>query len=177
MFNIENEKLIFNDKNFNQKVLTGGGVQLYFSNVFDQTGKGKLPTIKLKLRKILIDFGLCQTALEINQKLDFIKIFYRDETARELKNFLLQKFNQKKSNQAIELSISLEDSLITLPDKERKIKSYPGLTKLLFQEFISESLSTSLIDNNPFNEIKEIIQKGNLSPSEPLESIFRGELG
>lgn len=173
----ENEKLCFNYENFNQKVLTDGGVYLFFKNVFDQNFKGKVPTIKHKLKKILVDFGLCQTYLEINQKLNFIKVFYRDETARELKNFLLQKFNQKKSNQAIELSISLEDSLITPPDKEGKIKSYPGLTKLLFQEFISESLSTSLIDNNPFNEIKEIIQKGNLSPSEPLSSIFRGELG
>ena len=176
MYSTENEKLCFKDKNFNQKVLADGGVCLFFKNVFDQTTKSKVPIIKPKLKKILVDFGLCQTYLEINQKLDFIKIFYRDETARELKNVLLQKFNLNKSNQAIELFISLEDSLITPPDRG-KIKSYPGLTKLLFQEFISESLPISMIDDNPFNEIKTIIQKGNLSPSEPLESIFRGELG
>ena len=176
MCTIENEIQITSYEKNNQKVLTDGGVQLYFSNVFDQNFKGKVPTIKHKLRKILIDFGLCQTYLEINQKLGYIKVFYRDETARELKNVLLQKFNQNKSNQAIELVISLEGSLITPPDKEGKIKSYPGLTKLLFQEFISESLPISMIDDNPYNEIRKIIQKGNLSPSVPLESIFRGEL-
>ena len=176
MCNSENEKLCFNDEKNNQKVLVNGGVQLFFKNVFDQTTKSKVPIIKPKLKKILVDFGLCQTYLEINQKLDFIKIFYRDETARELKNVLLQKFNLNKSNQAIELFISLEDSLITPPDRG-KIKSYPGLTKLLFQEFISESTPISMIDDSPYNEIREIIQQGNLKPTEPLESIFRGELG
>ena len=176
MCNSENEKLCFKDKNFNQKVLVNGGVQLFFKNVFDQTTKSKVPVIKPKLRKILIDYGLCQTALEINQKLNFIKVFYKDESARELKNVLLQKFNKAKSNQAIELSISLEGSLVTPPDKG-KIRTYTGLTKLLFQEFISASTPISMIDDNPFNEIKEIIQKGNLKPTEPLESIFRGELG
>ena len=176
MCNSENEKLCFKDKNFNQKVLVNGGVQLFFKNVFDQTTKSKVPVIKPKLRKILIDFGLAQTALEINQKLNFIKVFYKDESARELKNVLLQKFNKAKSNQAIELSISLEGSLVTPPDKG-KIRTYTGLTKLLFQEFISASTPISMIDDNPFNEIKEIIQKGNLSPTIPLESIFRGELG
>ena len=176
MCNSENEKLCFKDKNFNQKVLVNGGVQLFFKNVFDQTTKSKVPVIKPKLRKILIDFGLAQTALEINQKLNFIKVFYKDESARELKNVLLQKFNKAKSNQAIELSISLEGSLVTPPDKG-KIRTYTGLTKLLFQEFISASTPISMIDDNPFNEIKEIIQKGNLKPTEPLESIFRGELG
>ena len=176
MYNNENEKLCFKDKNFNQKVLADGGVQLYFSNVFFSNEEGKLPTIKPKLRKILIDFGLAQTALKIDQRLNFIKVWYKDEFARELEGLLLQRFNQSKESQAIELSISLEDSLTTPPDKG-KIKSYPGLTKLLFQEFISESMSHSLVDDNPFNEIKSIIQKGNLAPTEPLESIFRGELG
>ena len=176
MCNSENEKLCFKDKNFNQKVLADGGVCLFFKNVFDQTMKSKVPVIKPKLKKILIDFGLCQTYLEINQKLNFIKVFYKDESARELKNVLLQKFNKAKSNQAIELSISLEGSLVTPPDKG-KIRTYTGLTKLLFQEFISASTPISMIDDNPFNEIKEIIQKGNLKPTEPLESIFRGELG
>ena len=176
MYNSENEIQVTNYEKNNQKVLTDGGVQLYFSNVFDQTMKSKVPVIKPKLKKILVDFGLCQTALEINQKLDFIKIFYKDESARELKGLLLQKFNKTKFNQAIELFISLEGSLAVPPSKG-KIKSYPGLTKLLFQEFISESTPISLIDDNPFNEIKEVIRKGNLSPTEPLESIFRGEVG
>ena len=176
MCNSENEKLCFKYEKNNQKVLTNGGVQLFFKNVFDQNFKSKVPVIKLKLRKILIDYGLCQTVLEINQKLNFIKVWYKDEIARELKGLLLQRFNQSKSNQAIELFISLEGSLVVPPDKG-KIKTYTGLTKLLFQEFILESLPTSLIDNNPFNEIKEVIRKGNLAPIIPLESIFRGELG
>ena len=176
MCTIENEIQVTSYEKNNQKVLVNGGVCLFFKNVFDQNFKSKVPVIKPKLKKILIDFGLCQTYLEINQKLNFIKVFYKDESARELKNVLLQKFNKAKSNQAIELSISLEGSLITPPDKG-KIKSYLGLTKLLFQEFISASKSVSMIDDNPYNEIKEIIQKGNLSPSEPLSSIFRGELG
>ena len=177
MCNSENEIQVTSYEKNNQKVLVNGGVQLYFSNVFDQTTKSKVPVIKPKLKKILLDFGLCQTALEINQKLNFIKVFYKDEQAKELKGLLLQKFNQKKSNQAIELSISLEDSLVTPLDKEVGIKTYTGLTKLLFQEFIAESSSVSLVDDFPFNEMKEIIRKGNLAPTEPLESIFRGELG
>jgi hypothetical protein len=115
--------------------------------------------------------------LEINQKLDFIKVWYKDESARELKNVLLQKFNLNKSNQAIELSISLEDSLVTPPDKEVGIRTYTGLTKLLFQEFISASTPISMIDDSPYNEIRKIIQKGNLALTMPLESIFRGEVG
>ena len=175
MCNSENEIQVTNYEKNNQKVLVDGGVCLFFKNVFDQTTKSKVPTIKPKLKKILVDFGLCQTALEINQKLNFIKVWYKDEFARELKGLLLQKFNKAKESQAIELSISLEDSLITPPDKG-KIRTYTGLTKLLFQEFISASTPISLVDDNPFNEIKEVIRKGNLSPSEPLSSIFRGEL-
>ena len=132
MCNSENEKLCFNDEKNNQKVLTDGGVCLFFKNVFDQTKKLKVPTIKPKLKKILVDFGLCQTALKIDQRLNFIKVWYKDEFARELKGLLLQKFNQKKSNQAIELSISLEGSFAVPPSKG-KIKTYTGLTKNLSQ--------------------------------------------
>lgn len=171
----ENEKLLIDYENFNKKIykkiLTGDGVQLFFSNVFTSRKDDKLPEIKPKLKKILVDFGLCQTYLEINQTLNFIKVWYKDESAQELKNFLLQKFNQNENNQSIELSISLVSSLVTPPDKG-KIKTYTGLTKLLFQEFISASTSISLIDDNPFNEIKLIIQKGNLAASKPLESIL-----
>ena len=176
MCNSENEIQVTSYEKNNQKVLADGGVCLYFKNVFDQTKKSKVPTIKHKLKKILVDFGLCQTDLEIDQRLNFIKVWYRDESARELKGLLLQKFNQKKSNQAIELSISLEGSFAVPPSKG-KIKTYTGLTKLLFQEFISESTPISLVDDNLYNEIKEVIRKGNLSPTEPLSSIFRGELG
>ena len=161
MCNNENEKLCFNYEKNNQKVLVNGGVCLFFKNVFFSTGEGKLPSIKPKLKKILVDFGMCQTYLEINQKLNFIKVFYKDEQAKELKGLLLQRFNQSKESQ---------------PDKG-KIRTYTGLTKLLFQEFISASTPISLVDDNPFNEIKEVIRKGNLSPTEPLKSIFRGELG
>lgn len=176
MFNHENEKLLINDENFNKKILTGDGVCLFFSKVFDQTGKNRLPTIKPKLKKILVDFGLVQTCVEINQKLNFIKVWYIDEQAVSLKGLLLQRFNQSKSNQAIELSISLEGSLVVTPDKSGKVKTYSGLTKFLFQEFIQPTKSSSMIDDDPFNEIKTIIQKGNLAPTMPLESIFRGEL-
>ena len=176
MCTIENEIQADSYENFNQKVLTDGGVQLFFKNVFNQNFKGRVPSIKPKLRKILIDFGLCQTALEIDQRLNFIKVWYKDEQAKELKGLLLQKFNQSKESQAIELSISLEDSLVSLPDKG-KIRTYTGLTKLLFQEFISASTPISLVDDNPYNEIKSIIQKGNLKPTEPQESIFKGEVG
>ena len=172
---IENEIQVTSYEKNNQKVLTDGGVQLYFSNVFSSNGEGRVPVIKPKLKKILVDFGLCQTALEIDQRLNFIKVWYKDEQAKELKGLLLQRFNQSKESQAIELFISLEGSL-AVPSSKGKIKSYPRLTKLLFQEFISASTPISLVDDNPYNEIKSIIQQGNLSPSEPLESIFRGEL-
>lgn len=169
----ENEKLCFNYENFNQKYLTNGGVCLYFSNVFDQTGKGKFLTIKHKLRKILVDFGMCQTFMEINQRLNFIKVWYVDEQAIELKELFvpLRNDNKTKESQAIELNINLEDSLVTPPDKG-KIKTYTGLTMLIYQEFIQPIESRSLVDDNPFNEMKEIIKQGNLSPTEPLSAIL-----
>lgn len=166
----ENEQLF--DENFNQKFLADGGVHLYFSSVFDQTVAGKLPTIKHKLRKILVDFGLCQTCMEINQRLGFIKVWYIDEQAKELRGLLLQRLNEHRTSQAIELSISLEGSLVSLLDKEGKIKNYTGLTKLLFQEFIQPTKSSSMIDDNPLNEMKTIIQKGNLAASKPLSAIL-----
>ena len=175
----ENEvKQLFDEKN-NQKVLTDDGVCLFFSNIFDQTDDNKLPMIKLKLRRILVDFGLCQTCMEINQRLGFIKVWYIDEQAKELRGLLLQRLNDKehRTSQAIELSISLEDSLVTLPDKEGKIKNYTGLTKLIYQEFIQPMESRSLVDDDPFNEMKEIIKQGNLASSLPLSAIYRGELG
>ena len=164
-------------ENFNQKFLVNGGVQLFFGNVFLPVEGEKLPMIKNKLRKILVDFGLVQTCIEIDQKLDFIKVWYKDPKATELRGNLLQRFNQSKESQAIEISISLEDSLVTPPDKEGKIKTYTGLTKLIYQESIQSTESRTLIDDNPYNEMKEIIKQGNLSPCVPLESIFRGELG
>ena len=110
-------------ENFNQKFLVNGGVQLFFGNVFLPVEGEKLPMIKNKLRKILVDFGLVQTCIEIDQKLDFIKVWYKDPKATELRGNLLQRFNQSKESQAIEISISLEDSLVTPPDKEGKIKT------------------------------------------------------
>ena len=173
----ENEIQQLYDENSNQKVLANGGVQLYFSNVFSSNGEGRLPTIKHKLRKILVDFGLCQTALEINQSLNFIRIFYRDESARELKGTFLQRFNDfNKESQAIEVSISLEGSSCSLPKTSREVRTYTGLTKLLYQEFIEEPKVSSMIDGNPFSEIKTIIKQGNLAPTVPLESIFGEEV-
>ena len=174
--NTENEigQLCY-EKN-NQKVLANSGIQLYFGNVFLPVDGNKLPTIKHKLRKILVDFGLVQTCLEINQELNFIKVWYVDPKSIELKGLLLQKYNNSKESQAIELNINLEGSLVVPPKTSREVKTYTGLTKLLFQEFISESRSYSLVDDNPFNEMKIIIQKGNLAACVPLQSIFRGEV-
>lgn len=172
MFNNENEnKQLCYEKN-NQKILANSGVQLYFSNVFDQTVTGKLPTIKNKLRKILVDFGMCQICLEIDQRLNFIKVHYRDEQTTELKGLLLQRFNQNKQSQAIELNINLEVSLVTLPEVEKGIKTYTGLTKLLFQEFIQLTKSRSLVDNDSFNEMRNIIKQGNLASTLPLSAIL-----
>lgn len=177
--NSENEVQQLSDEKNNQKILANSGVQLYFSNVFDQTVTGKLPMIKYKLRKVLVDFGLVQTSVEIDQKLNFIKVYYRDPKATELRGNLLQRFNDKehRTSQAVELSISLEGSLVSSPKISREVKTYSGLTKLLYQEFIVETKSSSMIDDNPFNEMRKIIQKGNLSPTVPLELILRGELG
>ena len=181
MFNSENEIRAVSYESFNQKFLTNGGVSVYFGNVFTSPEKGKLPTIKHKLRKILVDFGMCQTCMEINQELNYIKVWYQDFKAMELKEFYVpfQRFNDKnhKSSQAIEISMSLEGGVCSPPKITRGIKTYTGLTKLLFQEFIQLTESRSLSTNDPFNEIKEVIRKGNLAASEPLCCIFRGEVG
>ena len=169
---IENENKQLCYENFNQKFLVNGGVCLFFGNVFDQIDRDKLPMIKYKLRKILVDYGLCQTCLEINQRLDFIKVWYRDLCAVELKGKLLQKYNSTKESQEIELAISLEGSLVSLPSNIVGIRTYTGLTKLLFQEFISESRSYSLVDDNPFNEMRNIIKQGNLASTLPLSAIL-----
>ena len=172
----ENENEQLDDKNFNQKFLVNGGVVVYFGNVFAEVGEGKLPIIKHKLRKILVDFGLCQTCMEISQDLGYIKIWYQDLQAIELRGILLQRFNQAKESQAIELVISFEGNSCSPPKITRGIKTYTGLTKLIYQEFISETESRSLADDDPYNQIREVIKQGNLSLSQPLESIFRGEL-
>lgn len=158
----------------NQKFLVDGGVCIYFANVFSPPEKGKLPMIKHKLRKILVDFGLVQTCMEINQELNFIRVWYRDSKAMELKELYvpLQRFNQTKESQAIELVIGLEGNMCSPPKVTRGIRTYTGLTKLLFQEFIQPTESSSMIDVSPYNEIETIIRKGNLAPTMPLESIF-----
>lgn len=178
MCNNENEVKQLFDEKFNQKVLINGGVQLYFSSVFDQTVAGKLPTIKHKLRKILVDFGLCQTILEINQKLNFVKVWYRDEQAVELKELFvpLRRDNKTKNSQAIELVINLEGNSCSPPKIFREIRTYTGLTKLLFQEFIQLTKSRSLVDDDPYNEMKEIIKQGNLAAPEPLSTILAEEV-
>ena len=128
--------------------------------------------IKHKLRKILVDFGLGQTCLEVNQSLNYVKIWYRDEQAKELRGTLLQRFNQNRNNQAIELVIDIEGNLISLPSKVEKVRTYTGLTKLIYQEFIEETKSSSMIDDNPYNQIETIIKQGNLAAPEPLSAIL-----
>ena len=170
----ENENICLFDEENNQKILVNGGVCTYFGNVFSSNGEGKLPMIKGKLRKILVDFGLSKTCTEINQKLDFIKVWYIDPNSTELRGFLLQRYNDKqhKDSQAIEVDIGIEGSLVSPPKTSRGIKTYTGLTKLLFQEFVEEPKVRSMIDNSPYGEMKEIIHKGNQSPTVPLESIL-----
>lgn len=170
----ENENSCLLDEKNNQKFLANSGVCTYFGNVFLPVDGNKLPTIKYKLRKILVDYGLSKTCTEINQKLDFIKVWYIDPNSTELRGFLLQRYNDKqyKDSQAIEVSISLEGSLVVPPEVVREIKVYPGLTRLLFQEFIEEPKVRSMIDNNPYGEMKEIIHKGNLAPTVPLQAIL-----
>ena len=175
--NTENEIQQLYDENFNQKVLANGGVCIYFGNVFLSVDGNKLPTIKHKLRKILVDFGLCQTCIEIAQKLNFIEVWYVDPKSTELKGLLLQRYNSSKESQAIEINIEIEGSLVSPSSKEGKLKRYNGLTKLLYQEFIQPTKSSSMIDDSPYNEMKTIIKQGNLAPTVPLQSIFRGELG
>ena len=169
----ENEVGQLGYEKFNQ-YLTNDGVCLFFSNVFDQISKGRVPTIKYKLRRILVDYGLCQTCMEIDQRLNYIKVWYIDEQAKELRGLLLQRLNDKehRTSQAIELSISLEGSLVSSSSKERKIRTYTGLTKLIYQEFVQSVESSSMIDDNPFNEMETIIQKGNLAASKPLSAIL-----
>ena len=100
--NSENEIQPVKYENFNQKFLINNGVSVYFGNVFLPSNDGsKLPMIKSKLRKILVDFGMCQTCLEINQELDYIKVYFRDELAKELKGTLLYRYNQTKESQTI----------------------------------------------------------------------------
>ena len=115
--------------------------------------------------------------MEINQELNYIKVWYRDLQATELKGLLLQKFNQSKESQAIELVISLEGNLVSSSKISREVRTYTGLTKLIYQEFIQSTESNSMIDDSPYNQIREFIKQGNLSPTVPLESILRGELG
>ena len=173
----ENEIRSIQYENFNQKVLVNGGVCATFLNVFASNGNDKLPTIKSKLRKILVDFGMYQTCLEINQQLGIIQIWYRDEQSAELKGNLLQRFNRDKNNQTIELNIEIEGNSCSAPKVSRPVRTYNGLTKLLFQEFIQSTKSVSMIDDNPYNQMKTIIQKGNLAASEPLQAIFQAIFG
>ena len=175
----ENENKQLFDEDFHQKILVNGGVCTYFGNVFLPVDGNKLPTIKHKLRKILVDFGLVQTCMEINQSLGSITIWYQDPKAKELKELFvpLRRDNKAKESQAIELVIDLEGSLVVPPKTSRGIKTYSGLTKFLYQEFVSESMSYSLADDNPYNQMREIIKQGNLAACVPLESILRGELG
>ena len=83
---IENENKQLGYEKSNQ-YLTNSGVKLYFSNVFLPVEGQKLPVIKNKLRKILVDFGLVQTYMEINQSLGSIAIWYQDPKAKEQRAF------------------------------------------------------------------------------------------
>lgn len=174
--NNENEIRLPEYQNFNQKFLTNDGVCAVFMNAFGEVAEGKLPTIRPKLRKILVDFSLRKTYVELNPILGIVQVFFRDCLAEELRRFLLQKFNQSKTDQSVELNIRMD--VCPAPKKaDGQVKTYSGLTRFLFQEFIQQAEPRNLIDDDPYNQMKEIIKQGNISPSVPLESIFKGELG
>lgn len=181
MLNSENEIRAVSYENFNQKFLVNGGVCAYFGNVFLPVEDGKLPMLKLKLRQVLVDFGLSKTHTEINQKLGSVTIWYRDFKVNELKGRLLQKFNDfNKESQAVEVDIAIEGCFAPSPKSSGQVRTYTGLTDLLYREFIIEPQVFSLSDSSVmefYEQMRKTIQKGNLAPPVPLESIFRGELG
>ena len=179
--NSENEIGQLFYQNFNQKYLMNSGVRLFFGNVFLPVEGKKLPVIKSKLRKILVDFGLNGTHVEISQKLNSLSVYYRDLMAEELRKqcIPLRRDNGNKTSQAIELVIDTEGSLV-FPSSDGEIRTYTGLTRFIYQEFIEEQQIFSLADSSVmkfYEQMKKTIQKGNLAPTMPLESILRGELG
>lgn len=180
MLSNENEIQQLGYENFNQKFLANSGVCVYFGNVFLPVEGQKLPVIKSKLRQILVDFGLSKTHVEISQELGSVTIWYRDPKAKELKGLLLQRFNDlNRESQALEINISLEDS-VSSPKGLGEIRTYTGLTRMLYQEFIKESKVFSLADSSVmkfYSDMREIIQKGNLAASEPLQAILTEEVG
>lgn len=161
-------------QNFNQKFLANEGVSVYFGNVFLPFEGKKLPVIKSKLRQILVDFGLSKTHVEINQELGSVTIWYRDSKSKELRGNLLQRYNDKwhKKSQAIEISISLEGGLSS-PSSDGQVRTYDGLTRLIYQEFIQPVESVGIPESIAFySKLQETIQKGNLAACVPLESIL-----
>lgn len=180
MLNNENENEQLGYQNFNQKFLCNGGVAIYFGNVFLPAENGKLPMLKSKLRQVLVDFGLSKTYAEINQELGCIKVLYQDFQSTELKGLLLQRFNDlNRESQAVEIDIAIEGYFVPSPKSSGQVRTYNGLTDLLYREFIIEPQVFSLSDSSVmefYEQMRKTIQKGNLAPPVPLESIFRGEV-
>lgn len=177
---IKNEVRQLYDKKNNQKFLINGGVRLFFNNIFLPNESDKLPMLKAKLRQVLVDFGLSRTHVEINQKLNSLSVYYRDPMAKELHKqcILLLRDSKSKSSQAIELVIDTEGNLVS-PNSDGEIKTYSGLTKLLYQEFILEPQVFSLADSSVmkfYADVKETIQKGNLVACVPLSAILTEEV-
>lgn len=174
--NSENEKLGLGYENFNQKFLCNNGVCAVFMNAFDEVVEGKLPMIKSKLRQVLVNFGLGKTYTELCPEVGIVRVYFRDCSAKELKGILLQKYNETKTDQSVELSIRTD--VCPAPKKaDGQVKTYTGLTKFLFQEFIQQAEPKNLTESLEFyTQLKSLIQKGNQSPPEPLQAIFRGEV-
>ena len=183
--NDENEKLLASYKNFNQNekfFLANNGVFVYFGKVFNfPEDKSKLPTIKPKLRRILVDYGL-KTYFEINRELNCITIYYQDSKAESLRGKLLQKYHMNPYNchpnsESVEIFISLTGSATLPKNLSGKIHQYEGLTEIFYQEFILPEIAQNLIEITEFEiQLKEIIKLGNSASQMPLESILKGEL-
>ncbi len=174
---IKNEVQLLFDENFNQKFLTNGGVCIYFGNVFLPVEGEKLPMIKNKLRQILVNFGLNKTYMEINQELNSIVVWYRDLKATELRGKLLQRYNSDKKSQALEVNINLEGAISSPRSFDGQVRTYDGLTGLIYQEFIQPVESVGIPESIAFySKLQEIIQKGNLVACVPLSAILTEEV-
>lgn len=107
--------------------------------------------------------------MEINQELNFITIWYRDLKAEELRGNLLQRYNYKwhKKSQTIEISINLEGGLSS-PSSDGQVRTYDGLTRLIYQEFIQPVESVGIPESIAFySKLQETFRRATKAPHSP----------
>lgn len=169
------------------KKLINDGICATFYNSFESDGR----MLKNQLKKIIVDYNLKSTRLEVLRDVGMIKIYFIDKLAKvALKDKLLQsrshKFLQKNQqgqfenpqSQAVELNINLEGSLIDVGDyfkySSEYIRDYDGLTKLLYKEFFQIEQVKNISQSVEFyNKIKSIIAVGNAGYSYEIENILQ----